>query len=83
MAGRLKQNDATSTAAFKHVVRGEVGKLALTVAMFSSVFYWIKPLEVGYFFAALAMGLCLNIALPVIENIRDNNRMSTVDENRQ
>lgn len=46
--------------------RGEVLKLALTALLFAMVFKWVKPLDVGAFFAAFILVLITNTLAPLI-----------------
>ena len=67
MAWRLNHRVAAPAAALKYLVRGELGKLAMTAVMFTGVFLWVNPLEVKYYFVALVLVMSCNMLVPLIE----------------
>jgi len=67
MAWRMGRESANPGTALKYLVRGELGKLALTALLFAAVFNWVKPLEVAYYFAALVFIMLCNIFIPLLE----------------
>ena len=67
MAWRMGRESANPGTALKYLVRGELGKLALTALLFSAVFAWVEPLRVAYFFIALVLAMMCNVLVPLIE----------------
>ena len=63
---------ADAGVAFSHLIRGEVGKFLLTVALFIGCFGLVEPLHVGAYFAGLGMTLICNIVVPVLIVRRDS-----------
>lgn len=53
-------------SAFSHLVRGELGKLLLTVAMFVTSFGLVDPIDVRYYFTGLVIALVLNLVVPLL-----------------
>lgn len=52
--------------AFSHLLRGEVGKLLLTAALFIACFGLVGPLSAGFYFAGLGATLICNLVVPLI-----------------
>ncbi|MFT4676805.1 MAG: ATP synthase protein I [Patiriisocius sp.] len=52
--------------AFSHLLRGEIGKLLLTAALFTACFGLVEPLSAGFYFAALGATLMCNLLVPLI-----------------
>ena len=48
------------------VIKGEAGKMAMTVALFAVVFVWVKPLDVAVFFGTVIILQLCTIAVPVM-----------------
>jgi ATP synthase protein I len=67
MAWRIGRETADPSKALKSLVRGEIGKLLLTAAIFTAVFLWIESLQVAYFFIAIVVVMLLNIFVPLFE----------------
>ena len=67
MAWRFTREVADPGVALSHLIRGEIGKYALTACMFMSVFFWLEQLRVGYFFTALGLGMLCNILIPLFD----------------
>jgi len=67
MAWRLGKETADPAKALKTLVRGEMGKLFLTAVIFSAVFYWVKPLNVAFYFMAIVLVMLLNVFVPLFE----------------
>ena len=77
MAWHMTRKVVNPAMAITHVVRGEIGKFALTVAMFSGVFFWVQPLEIGSFFTTLIVCMCLNIVVPVLKTSASREERET------
>lgn len=58
---------ADPSGALKSLVRGELGKLVMTAVIFAAVFFWVKPLEVMFYFVALILVMLFNMLVPLIE----------------
>ncbi len=74
MAWRMGRRVLRSPLTASHLVRGELGKLGITLFMFSMVFYWIESLKVGFFFAALVFGLLCNVFVPLLADYQQEDR---------
>lgn len=74
MAWRIGRETADPSKALKSLVRGEIGKFLLTVMIFSAVFLWVKPLNVAYFFTAIAVVMLLNIFVPLFTVLGHTNK---------
>jgi len=74
MAWRMGRRVLRSPLTASHLVRGELGKLGITLFMFSMVFYWIESLKVGFFFAALLFGLLCNVFVPLLADHQQEDR---------
>jgi len=59
--------DGRSGQALRSLVMGQVGKLGITVVLFSLVFVWVRPLNVVMFFVALALTMLVNIVVPLLQ----------------
>lgn len=70
MAFRTRRGTVHPDLALKQMVRGEIGKHLLTIAMFALVFFLVKPLAVAYFFAALVLGMVCNLFVPLAYAMR-------------
>jgi len=70
MAWRVRRESVNPGLALSNFIWGELGKYALTIMMFVSVYLWVKPFEAGYFFAALGVGLLFNLLTPLIDALR-------------
>ena len=55
------------TTGIASVVKGEVGKFALTVSLFALVFVFVKPLNVVVFFGTVVLLQLCNLIVPLIE----------------
>lgn len=52
--------------AFSHLLRGEIGKLLLTAALFIACFGLVEPLSAGFYFVGLGATLICNLVVPLI-----------------
>ena len=71
---------APGTSGLGVVLKGEVGRLLLSIALFALVFIWVKPLDAVVFFATFA-GLQVLVALvPLMEARRLMNHYRVPDK---
>jgi len=75
MAWRMGRESANPGTALKYLVRGELGKLAITALLFALVFKWVVPLEAAYFFVALVCIMLGNIFVPLVEAQQAKNKI--------
>ena len=52
--------------AFKSLVYGEIGKLALTGIIFGAVFFFVKPLDILFFFSSLVLNMVCHVLVPLL-----------------
>jgi ATP synthase protein I len=55
------------TTGIASVVKGEIGKFALTMSLFALVFVFVKPLDVAVFFGTIVLLQLCNLLVPLIE----------------
>ncbi|MEX0942893.1 MAG: ATP synthase subunit I [Pseudomonadales bacterium] len=65
MAWRFIREVADPGTAFANLVRGEVGKLLMTMTMFTGIFLTVEPIALPYFFLALVLGFLCNVLIPL------------------
>ncbi|MEX2327353.1 MAG: ATP synthase subunit I [Pseudomonadales bacterium] len=65
MAWRFIREVADPRTAFANLVRGEVGKLLMTMTMFTGIFLTVEPIALPYFFLALVLGFLCNVLIPL------------------
>ena len=58
---------APGTTGLSQVIKGEIGKLGLTVLLFAVVFIWMKPLDVMVFFTTVAILQLCNAVIPLMD----------------
>ena len=56
---------ADAGEAFSHLIRGELGKLLLTCALFLGCFGLVETLHVGAYFSSLGVTFLCNIVVPL------------------
>ncbi len=67
MAWRFGSREVAEVGlAFSHLLRGEIGKLLLTAALFMACFGLVEPLLAGFYFAGLGATLICNLVVPLI-----------------
>lgn len=67
MAWRFLRGTADRTVAAANLVRGEVGKLLMTLVILSLVFLLVKPLAIAWFMATLVLVLLMNAIVPMMD----------------
>ena len=65
MAWHLTRPTLTPGKAFRKVVYGEIGKLAMTAIIFIAVFVFVKPLDVLFFFSSLVLSMLCHVFVPL------------------
>jgi len=66
MAWHLTRPTVKPGTAFKSLVYGEIGKMALTAMIFIAVFVFIKPLDILFFFSSLVLSMLCHVLVPLL-----------------
>lgn len=66
MAWHMSRPAVKIDAAFKRLVYGEIGKLALTAILFIVVFVFIKPLDILFLFSSLVLSMMCHVFVPLL-----------------
>ena len=66
MAWHMSRPAEQAGKAFKSLIYGEIGKLALTALLFIVVFVFIEPLDVLFFFSSLVLSMMCHVFVPLL-----------------
>jgi F0F1-type ATP synthase assembly protein I len=79
MAWHMSRSTVNTGAAFKSLIYGEIGKLALTAFLFIVVFVFIKPLDVLFFFSSLVLSMMCHVFVPLYWSTVEKSKQDLVE----
>ena len=78
MAWHMTRSTVNLESAFKSLVYGEIGKLALTAMIFIAVFVFVEPLNILFFFSSLVLSMLCHVLVPLLLPIQLSSKEEDV-----